>query len=95
MDRNTSHLHFSGSQDQREGHESSGRCQAAYLAWEVAGGEAVIEGRTVRPTVQAAKKAVLIAIADLESEESVKRRVETWKDALPQSFSLNPTSGAD
>ena len=37
----------------------------------------------MKPTVQIAKKAILIAIADLESEESVTRRVDTWKEALP------------
>ena len=37
--------------------------------------------RTVRPTLQKAKTALLTAIVDLEEPESLGRRVETWSAA--------------
>ena len=55
-------------------------CYDAYLASEASGGE-LPAARTVRPTVQKAKTALLTAIVDLEDLESLRRRVETWSVA--------------
>ena len=76
----SSFAHFTVKPDARDGHESAGVCYAAYLAWE-ASRAPLPEGRTVQPTLQKARAAVLTAIVDLESEASIRNRVETWKGA--------------
>ena len=86
----SSEAHFTCKPDPREGHEGAGACHAAYLAWEAAGGRALPADRTVRPTVQIAKKAVLISVVDLESEAALRRRVDTWKDAKPAGRKAGP-----
>ena len=76
----SSHAHFTAQPDRRDGHATSTACYDAYFAWEASGGE-LPAARTVRPTVQKAKTALLTAIVDLEDPASLRRRVETWSVA--------------
>ena len=85
--QSTSFGHFTAEPD-----PSAVECHRAYLAWEASGAPLPRE-RTVRPTVRQAHTALLIAISDLESDASLRRRVKTWSAAQPVGGTRRRTAG--